>query len=153
MAFVAELVLGRRFLWYVVPLAIVLALFVWRGSWSWQENLPSILGLVMLAAPAALLFGTSRALDAVVATSLVAPGARPRPITRCWQLRRSRCWGPACRRMSGISIQRCARRGLDETRSGCQPGDGNRRVRVGSAPLSIALLVLAATVFLPAGLI
>jgi manganese transport protein len=73
MAFVAELVLGRRFLWYVLPLALVLALFVWLGSWSWQENLPSILGLATLVVPASLVFGSVPVSWGTVARSVVAP--------------------------------------------------------------------------------
>ena len=73
MAFVAELVLGRASSGTSCRWPIVLALFIWSGSWSWQENLPSILGLATLVVPAALLFGSVPVSWSTVARSLVAP--------------------------------------------------------------------------------
>jgi Mn2+/Fe2+ NRAMP family transporter len=58
MAFVAELVFGQGYLWFVVPMAVGLALFEFFGRWSLLENVPSFLGLALLVVPIGLLTGT-----------------------------------------------------------------------------------------------
>ena len=151
MAFVAELVLGRRFLWYVVPLAIVLALFIWRGSWSWQENLPSILGLATLVIPAALLFGNVPVSWSVVGRSLVAPSV-PSADYALLATAAIAVLG------AGMSPYEWYFYSSGAREDGWTRHDQavNRVTAIGGfalgSLLSIALLILAATVFLPAGL-
>ena len=151
MAFVAELVLGRRFLWYVVPLAIVLALFVWRGSWSWQENLPSVLGLATLVVPIALLFGGVPVSWHVVARSLVAPSLPSADHTLL-------ATAAIAVLGAGMSPYEWYFYSSGAREDGWTRKDQtvNRVTAIGGfalgSLLSIALLVLAATIFLPAGL-
>jgi Mn2+/Fe2+ NRAMP family transporter len=151
MAFVAELVLGRRFLWYVVPLAICLALFVWRASWSWQENLPSILGLATLVVPIALIFGGVPVSWSVVARSVVAPSLPAADHTLL-------ATAAIALLGAGMSPYEWYFYSSGAREDGWTRKDQtvNRVTAIGGfalgSLLSIALLVLAATLFLPAGL-
>jgi manganese transport protein len=151
MAFVAELVLGRRFLWYVVPLAIALALFVWRGSWSWQENLPSVLGLATLVVPLALVFGSVPVSWSVVARSVVAPSLPAADHTLL-------ATAAIALLGAGMSPYEWYFYSSGAREDGWTRKDQtvNRVTAIGGfalgSVLSIALLVLAATLFLPAGL-
>jgi Mn2+/Fe2+ NRAMP family transporter len=151
MAFVAELALGRRFLWYVVPLGLLLAVFIWRGSWSWQENLPSVLGLATLIVPLTLLFGDVHVPWGVVARSVVAPTVPSADHTLL-------ATAAIAVLGAGMSPYEWYFYSSGAREEGWTRHDQvvNRVTAIGGfalgSLLSIALLVLAALVFLPAGI-